>query len=53
MSVLTLATYAAIFVATIWVHEAPPTAPKRLDKQLGLDLDLALRDLQAVSDVNL
>ncbi|KAG9008291.1 hypothetical protein FRB94_013453 [Tulasnella sp. JGI-2019a] len=48
VTVLTLLIYGALFVSTIWIHEVPPSPP-RVQKQLGLDLDVAWRDLQALT----
>lgn len=48
VTVLTLLIYAALFVSTIWIQEIPSSAPTKARKQLGVDLDTAWRDLQAV-----
>lgn len=50
VTVLTLATYAAILIASIWIHEGNPHVPTKPSKQLGLDLDAAWNDLQQVRD---
>lgn len=49
VTVLILATYATIFIATIWIQEVPASPPTRISKQLGMNLDTAWRDLQIVS----
>lgn len=48
VTVLTLLIYAAIFISTIWIHEVVPSPPSQVKHQLGLDLELAFRDLQRV-----
>ena len=48
VTVLVLLLYTAIFAVTIWIHESPSWPPKAGNKQRGLDLDVAWRDLQAV-----
>ncbi|KAG8980896.1 hypothetical protein FRB90_007418, partial [Tulasnella sp. 427] len=49
VTVLTLATYAAILIASIWIHEGALHAPTKPSKQLGLDLDIAWNDLQHIT----
>ncbi|KIO31881.1 hypothetical protein M407DRAFT_19145 [Tulasnella calospora MUT 4182] len=49
VTVLTLATYAVILIASIWIHEGNPHVPQKPSKQLGLDLDAAWNDLQHIT----
>ncbi|KAG8924458.1 hypothetical protein FRC01_011478 [Tulasnella sp. 417] len=49
VTVLTLATYAAILIASIWIHEGNPHVPSKPSKQLGLDLDAAWNDLEHIT----
>ena len=48
VTILTLLIYSAIFASTIWIQEVSSPAPEPGPLQLGLDLDVAYRDLQAV-----
>ncbi|KAG8906195.1 hypothetical protein FRB99_007411 [Tulasnella sp. 403] len=49
VTVLIVSAYAAILISTIWIQEVLPSPPKHLSGQLGLDLDLAWRDLQSIT----
>lgn len=51
ITLLIVVIYAAVFISSVIVHETVPSPP-RSSNQLGLDLDQAWSDLQAVSQAH-